>query len=1037
MAPNTWYCLRWLVLSTLAVASLVAQSPTGSVAGRVLDGVAGPVADAAVTATGLATDRMWNTRSDESGSFLFPALPAGRYQVRVRAEGRAIVQQELAVEVGRTRNVELVTERRTETINVVGQAPQLDPLSSDVGYSVPREAVENLPLNQREFFRLALLAGGVQPSAPGSELEQQNNSGFSAHGARESANNYLLDGVDNNDLYINRVVVSPPLDAVREFRLHSADYRAEFGRSGGAQVNVVSRAGSNLLHASFYEYLRNDALDARNFFDQEKPAFRRNQFGASLGGPVVKQKAFFFAGYEGTRIKDAVTRTGRVPTAGQLAGDFSDTGSSIIDPFTQAPFPNNVIPAERLDPIAQSLARGWPAPNRADPNQNLVTTPVGDGLTNQFYGRADLYASDKDALFARYNLGHVRNFAPFGDGDTGVPGFGSSTLDRAQNFVFSETHVFNPRAVLEARFGYNRLRRDVVHQNAGNDVAAQLGIRGVSSDPRQIGFPAVNVGGFESLGDETALPILREDDVFHFVSNMTLLRGRHAWKFGGEARFVRIDGLQGLFGRGQLNFLGAISQNPLSDFVLGLPTFAIQTTVDNPFRQRTHSLNGFVQDDWRVTPKLTLNLGLRYEWNRPPVDADDRFALFDLDAARLIDPGTNDLGRAGYSADRNNFAPRLGLSWSPNSETVVRAAYGVFYDLAELQANSGLYFNPPYFDLRIFFPSQTSLLTLAEPFPTGAGFTPQPSVNAIDPNFRTGYLQHWNLGVEREVASKLVVRASYVGTKGAKLLRRRDLNQPSPGPGEVDSRRPIPGFANVAIFESGAASSYHSGVFSAERRFADRLSFTAAYTWSKSIDDASAFLDSDGDQGFPQNSQDFAAERGLSSFDQRHRFVFTGAYDVPFRHVVLRDWSIFAIGSFGSGRPFTPALTGDNSNTGNSGDSIFGQDRPDLVGDPRSGASTPERFFNTAAFGLPAPETFGNAGRNVLTGPGFASVDLALSRRIEVTEGAALDLRAEAFNLFNRANFGLPRRFADQPTFGRITAAGPARQVQLGLRLTF
>ena len=991
-----------------------------------------------MTARSHETDRVFEVRADASGYYRFQSLPAGSYDLLPSSQGFRSSTTEVRVEVGRELRVDLyATVGAEDLIDVYAPQSLLDPLSSGVAASVPREAVENLPLNQRDFFRLALLAGGVQPSAPGSELEQQNNSGFSAHGARESSNNYLLDGVDNNDLYINRVVVSPPLDAIREFRLHSADYRAEFGRSGGAQVNVVSRAGTNQLHASLYEYHRNDALDARNFFDQDKPEFLRNQFGASLGGPIVKQKAFFFGGYEGTRIKDAVTRTGRVPNAAQLSGDFSDFGSSIIDPFTQAPFPGNVIPADRLDPIAQSLAQGWPAPNRNDSNQNLVTTPVGDGLTNQFYGRADLYAGESDALFARYNLGHVRNFAPFGDGDTGVPGFGSFTLDRAQNLVLSETHVFGPRTVLEARFGYNRLRREVVHQNSGNDVAATLGIAGVSADPLQVGFPAVNVGGFESLGDETALPILREDDVFHLLSNLSVLRGRHALKFGGEARIVRIDGLQGLFGRGQLNFLGAVSQNPLSDFVLGLPTFTIQTTVDNPFRQRTHSLNGFVQDDWRVTPTVTLNAGLRYECNRPAVDADDRFALFDLDAAQLIDPGSNALGRAGYSADANNFAPRLGVSWSPDSLTVVRAAYGVFYDLTELQANSGLYFNPPYFDLRIFFPSETRLLTLAEPFPTGAGFTPQPSVNAIDPNYRTSYLQHWNFGIEREVADNLVVRASYIGTKGAKLLRRRDLNQPAPGPGEVDPRRLVSGFANIAVFESGAASSYHSGVFSAERRFANRLSFTAAYTWSKSIDDASAFLDSDGDQGFPQNSHDFAAERGLSSFDQRHRLVFTGSYDSPFQHAALRDWSVFAIGSFGSGRPFTPALSGDNSNTGNSGDSIFGQDRPDVIGDPSSGASTPERFFNTDAFAVPALRTFGNAGRNTLTGPGSASVDLALSRTLAVTEAAELNLRVEAFNLLNRANFGLPRRFADQPTFGRVTSAGAARQVQLGLRLTF
>jgi hypothetical protein len=367
---------------------------------------------------------------------------------------------------------------------------------------------------------------------------------------------------------------------------------------------------------------------------------------------------------------------------------------------------------------------------------------------------------------------------------------------------------------------------------------------------------------------------------------------------------------------------------------------------------------------------------------------------------------------------------------------VVRGAYGVFHDIAILEANSGLYFNPPYFDLRIFFPSETSLLTIREPFPTGSGITPLPSINAIQPDFRTGYMQQWNGGIEKSLGRGLVLRTSYVGSKGTKLLRRRDLNQPAPGPGEVDARRPIPGFANVVIFESGSSSTYHSGVFTLERRFAAGLTFSASYTLAKSIDDNSAFLDSDGDQGFPQNSHNFAAERALSSFDQRQRFVFSGSYELPFRNVIARHWTFYTIAAFGTGRPFTPALSVDNSNTGNSA-SIFGQDRPDAVGDPSLGASTPERWFNTDAFVMPAAFTFGNAGRNVLTGPGTATVDVAAARRFAIGERAHVDLRVEAFNVGNRANFDLPRRFADQPTFGRVLSAGAARQLQFGIRIEY
>ena len=1032
--------IRTLGVLVLCALAAFSQSPTGSIQGVVRD-PSGIPAEASVAARLVATGRVFETTTDAVGTYRLPALPVGRYEIVATADGFAGRPRSVRVEVGRLLGIdlELTLDAIRTTVVVEDSTPLVDVGSASLGSQISRERLRDLPLNQREFLQLALLAGGAHPAAPGSELERQNDSGLHLNGAREASNNFLLDGVDNNDLYINRLVVSPPLDSVQELRLHSSTYQAEFGRSGGGQVNVVSRAGTNQLHGSFYEYLRNDAFDARNFFDpagQPTPKFQRNQFGASIGGPVRRERVFFFGGYEGTRIRDAVTRTARVPTQAELAGDFSGLGRPVIDPFTQAPFPGNRIPAERLDPTAAALAQSWPAPNRADPAQNLVTTPVGDGLVNQFYGRIDFYAGEKDALYARYNFSHDRSLAPFGDGNTNVPGFGSFALNRGQNLAISETHVFGPRAIWEARFGFNRLRREIRHQNSGTDVAAALGIAGLSTDPDFAGFPAIDVPGYDGIGDDTALPILRQDNTYHVVQSVTLLRGQHAFKAGGEFRAVTVDGIQGLFGRGQLNFLGALTTHPLSDFVLGLPTFTIQTMLDNPFRQRAQSWNGYIQDDWRVSRRLTLNLGLRYELNRPAVDADNRFTYFDFDRQELAPAGTGPLGRAGYQADANNFAPRVGASWNPGPGLVVRGGYGVFHDITILEANSGLYFNPPYFDLRIFTPSERRLLTLADPFPAGAGFTPLPSVNSIQPDLATGYVQQWNGGVEKALGAGVVLRASYVGSKGTKLLRRRDLNQPAPGAGDVDARRPIPGFANVVLFEAGSSSIYHSGVFTLERRFAAGAAFSASYTVAKSIDDNSAFLDSDGDQGFPQNSHDFAAERGLSSFDQRQRLVFAGSYELPLRNPLARNWTIYAIGAFGSGRPFTPALSVDNSNTGNSG-SIFGQDRPDVVGNPSTGPSTPERWFNVDAFATPAPFTFGNAGRNVLTGPGTTTVDLAAVRRFSLGEHAHIDLRAEAFNVANRANFDLPRRFADQPTFGRILSAGAARQFQFGLRIEY
>ncbi len=1041
------WAARWLVIALLAALPgepARSQTPAGRIAGRVVDPSGAVVPGARVEAVQRETSRSLVVRSGHDGEYRFAVLAASEYEITASAPGFHGRPVRVRLEVGRRLRVDLELVLQSEQTAVEVREPliQLEPENAALGSVIGRETIADLPLNKREFLQLASLSAGSFPAAQGSELSRQNNSGLHVNGAREASNNFLLDGVDNNDLYINRLVVSPPLESVREFHLHASNYQAEYGRSGGAQINVVSQSGTNRFHGSVYEYLRNEALDARNFFDQPgepKPAFRRHQFGASLGGPLRRERAFFFAGFEGTRIRDGVTKTARVPTVAERSGDFSASAAAVLDPFTGSPFPGNRIPPERIDPIGASLASRWPAPNRGGSAQNLVSSPLGDALVNQAYVRVDHYLSAKDALYVRYNFSHGRSLEPFNDGNTNVPGFGSFVLNRGQNLAVSETHVFNPGMVWEARFGFNRLRREVRHQNAGHDIAAELGIPGLSADPRFTGFPAVNVAGFDNLSDNIALPILREDETFHVLHNFTWVKGRHTWKWGAEYRHFSDAGIQGFFGRGQFNFLGAFTQNPLADLLLGFPTFTIQTVIDNPFRQSASSWSGFLQDDWKLSPRLTLNLGLRYEWNQPAVDAEDRFTTFDFAQRKLVRAGEDGLPRAGFESDANNFAPRVGLSWSPRAanDLVFRGGYGVFYDTTILEANSGLYFNSPFFELRLFFPSEQRLLTLADPFSAGAGFSPPPTTFAMQPDFRTSYLQHWNVVLEKALPYGLVFRAGYVGSKGTKLLRQRDINQPPPGPGPVFTRQPIPGFANVIVFESAASSVFHSGQFSLERRFSSGLDFSAAYTVSKSIDDNSAFLATDGEQSFPQNSHDMRAERGLSIFDRRHRTVLRASYALPTpASRLVRGWRFHLIGVIQSGAPFTPQLSFDNSNTGNTG-AVAGADRPDVTGDPRQGRATPERFFNTAAFATPPPQQFGNAGRNILTGPGLATLDVAVVRKFSLGESAELEFRAEAFNLANHPNFDLPRRISDQPGFGSITSAESARQIQFGLRLSF
>lgn len=1036
-----------LFLSLVFLSGAWAQTPTGRISGIVLDIVSGEPtgSEHVVEAANVATGRTRRVTASVDGRFHFVGLPPGTYELQAAPGALRNFPVSFRLGAGSWLRVEVFVQTDLAVLVeyfVNEELQLLEPDNAAVGTVIDQQRIRDLPLNERDFLRLALLANGAAPAAQGSELSRQNDSGLHINGAREASNNFLLDGIDNNDRYLNRLGLTPPLDFVREFRLHSANYQAEYGRSGGAQVNVVSRSGGNQFHGSAYNYLRNDALDARNFFDDPLggiPQFQRNQFGGWLSGPVAENRAFFVGGYEGTRLSDGVTKRARVPSLAARNGDLSTAAGAVFDPFSGAPFANNVIPASRIDAVSRQMNDFWPTPNLGDPTQNFVSSPTGDGERDSAYGKGDFIPTDSDTLNLRYNFVDDDLFEPFSEGTTNVPGFGSTVEDRAHNVMAGWTHVFGPSVVTETRIGWNRLNRIVEHENVGRDFAREFGIAGISSAPELAGFPDVDIAGFDSLGDNTAQPIRRRDSTLHLSSALTAVRGRHTFKFGGEYRHFSSDGFQALFARGQINFLGGVSQNPFGDYLLGLPNFAIQTVVDNPFRMRTWAANAFVQDDWRITPHLTLNAGLRYEYNAPPVDADDRFFSFDFARGGLAQAGTEGFPRAGFDADTNDIAPRVGLAWSPldGDKLIVRAGYGVFFDAQPVLANSGLYFNPPFFDLRLFFPSEAGLLFFSEPFPTGAGFTPPASLNAIQPDFRTPYMQNWNLSVDRELFGGAVLRVGYVGSKGTKLLRRRDLNQPTPGEGDPQGRRPMPQFANLVTFESGSSSTYHSAQLAVEKRFAAGLGVTAAYTWSKSIDDVSAFLNTDGDPSFPQDSRNYRAERGRSTFDLRHRAVLTTTYQLPFLdNVVLRNWRLHGIGTFQTGRPLTPVLSFDNSNTGNSG-GIFGFDRPHLVGEPQLDTPRPEGWWRGDAFTIPEPLTFGNAGRNILTGPGLATVDVAVVRTFKLGDSRSMELRGEAFNLLNRTNFDLPERVVDVPTFGRVSSAGAARQMQIGLRVRF
>ncbi len=611
------------------------------------------------------------------------------------------------------------------------------------------------------------------------------------------------------------------------------------------------------------------------------------------------------------------------------------------------------------------------------------------------------------------------------------------------------TLVLTPNLVNESRVAFSRVAASVTQE--ASVLNSDVGLPTISPRARDLGLSFITITGFSPLGDEGNNPQNSVTNVYQFLNNASWVRGNHLFKFGADLRFSQQNAFRDVESRGRLQFspFFQLTNNALGDLLLGFPLLTSVARVDNPQQIRTESYNFFINDSYRVTQRLTLNAGLRYEYNSPPVDADDRANIFDVATRTLVQVGTNGVPRSGFEADKNNFAPRVGFAWSIGEETVLRAGYGIYYDQSPLAPSEALYFNSPFFDNNIFFSLPGLPLTLNDPFPS---FFPVPlpdSALAIQRDLRTGYMQHWNLNIERQIGSSSVLEVAYVGSKGTKLLTARDINQPQPSvlpPGLPFVPRPDPRFDDIDLLESRANSIYNALQARFQQRLTRGFSALASYTWSKSIDDASNFFSSAGDPNFPQNSFNVAAERGLSNFDVRHRFSLSYSYELPFRkpgngfvaHLV-NGWETFGIVTLQSGRPFTVALLSeiDNSGTGRSILGFGANDRPNLIGNPEFSNPTTDQWFNTAAFAFSAPGTFGNAGRNILEGPGFQNINMSLLKNTRFNERFNLQFRAEAFNLFNHPNFNLPDNFLGSPTFGRITSARDPRHIQFGLKLLF
>ena len=1042
MAAGTLKYMRLAIaLLLLSVSQVWGQVSTGSLSGYVLDPSERVVPGASVSLQSVGRSFQRSSQTDPAGFYLFEELAPGDYQLSVNATGFAPMRTEgVRVEVDhRARlDVRVALAGKGEKIVVQGHTLDINTESSELGAVLDQSRIESLPLNKRDFLQLALLTPGVVPPVQDSELSTRGTFAMHANGGREEANNYLLDGVDNSDSDNGGYVLQPSVDAIREFKIATNSYSAEYGKASAGQVNVITRSGSNALHGTLYDYLRNRDLDARNFFDSsDRAQYIRNQFGAGAGGPIRKDHTFFYVSFEGLRELQGQTQLGTVPTAAVRTGDLSSLGTVVSDPYSGNPFPGNIIPPSEISPHASQVLALFPLPNLPGAGGNYQSSPVYTGNQNQGSARIDHRLSSSAELTFRYTYGREDLFEPFAENQVQLPGFGDYVYDRGHNAMIHYQQTFGARAVNSLIVGFSREIRQILVQNNQVNVNSLWGVNYLPTVPRDFGYPGISITDYSRVGDVASLPIDRHDNTYQLVDNFSLIRGAHSLKAGVEARILQLNAYIEIYSRGQINFTGALTGAGIGDLLVGLPTLGIQSQYTGPQTLRGKSWSGYFQDDWKVTRNLTLNLGLRYEYDTPPTDPTNRMATFDFKDGITEPVGTNGLSRSGTRPAPHNFAPRVGFAWSPLKNTVVRGGYGLYYDAGMFVVNSSLYFNPPFFTVSVFFP-QASLITLNNPFDTSNGYVPPAQLSFVSPNFVPSYTQHWNLNVQQEVKHLGVFSAAYAASKGTHLPRSLDINQPLlPGPADISTRSPYPAYSNILMTESGGNSEYQSLQMTFNRRMARGLSVLAAYTISKSIDDTSAFLPTTPDQNFPQDSHNYRLERGLSSYDMPNRATIALVYQIPGATRWTRGFEFSGIITAQSGQPFTPMLSSDNSNTGNSGGS-FGVDRPNVVHKPSLANPSPQEWFDVTAFAIPPQYTWGDAGRNILRGPGLFTTDFSLRRSFALAERLRLVGEVQAFNTLNRANFDLPQAFADQPaTFGKILSAKDPRQIQMALRLQF
>ena len=981
------------------------------------------------------------------------------------------------------------------TVNVNAQGVEVQ-TSNDLGQTVQTREILDLPLNGRNFTQLGLLQPGVAPMTQG--LKQAGGplragQAYAVNGARPESNEFLIDGVDNFDIVYAGYIFEPPVDALSEFRILSSTAPPEFGHSAGSTTNIVTRSGSNAFHGDLYEFFRNDTLDARNFFAQTVEPLKQNQFGGTIGGPVQKEKTFFFGYYEGFRNHQGQTYTSTVPSLPERRGDFSQTVDAstgkvlpLLNELTGQPFVGDQIPS--INPIAQKLLSYYPLPT-AGTNLYSTTQTIRD-TRDQFGVRLDHYFSPEESMFLRYNFTQGTEFDPIAVSGATVPGFPVQENDRSQNIVVEQTSSISSSLVNIARVSF--LRHKFLDVEGLNHTASSTaGFNFPSTLPAQAGLPYIDIPGYGNIGDPLTGPRDTYQNTYTANDSLTWAHGKHQVQMGAGFHRDQINAVQGIASNGYFVFSIFPTSNAFASFLEGAPVVFLQGGGYLPRGLRGTSIDGYVQDSYKLSRRLTLNLGLRYDLTFPFTEIHNRQTLFEPGSQSVVTPNAppgllypGDPGVPGglMGTDYKGFAPRAGFAWDPTGRGnwAVRSAYGIFYD-PYYNGQGGplqdIISAPPFFKIiQIGQPNFANPTKGLNPLVPGYSFPIL--LDSLDPKMRLPYSQNWNLTVQRSFRGGWVAEVGYVGTKGTKLPRFAEANpavfvpgvcggQPCSTESNVDQRRLYSGCTLAQTeaqclytsegYLSGIVNSEYNGLqTSLRKKMGHGISFLASYTFSKSLDDNSSFnmtggssQDVAGENDLAQNPFDLRAEHGRSLFDQRHRFVFSYEWRLPSLHVssvfarqLLDDWQVNGILTLATGTPFTVYDSTDVSLEGSASEiSGFSANRPDLIGNPNNGPKTAQEWFNVRAFQQLNPSTqageFGNAGRNVTQAAGLGQFDFSAFKTFRVAESKSFEFRSEFFNLFNRVNFGLPNNNISSPTFGQVESALPPRQIQFALKFLF